>query len=176
MNNVLNALMQDLPSHVPQVQRLKQREQHLSRIFCITILTGLVFIHPAFAESTHNAIKIDLEVVVDGVSSSRGNVRIAVFPEADAALFPDGLPRLKQSVVATGQATTLYFNSLAAGHYAVLAFHDENSNETLDRNLFGAPKEHWGVTGKRPVGRSPRFAESVFMLDSEHHKVTIHLE
>ncbi len=135
-----------------------------------------MFTLAAFADGTQNAIKTDLEVVVDGVSNSRGNVRVVVYSEADAALFPDRSPPLKQSVAATGKPVTFYFNNLVAGKYAVLAFHDENSNEILDRNLFGIPKERWGVTGQRPFGRAPRFAESIFVLDSEHPKITIHLE
>lgn len=148
----------------------------MSRIFLITVLTGLILSFPAFADSTHDASGTDLEVVVDGVSGSRGSVRLAVFSEADAALFPDNLPPLKQSVAATGQAIAFHFNNLATGNYAALAFQDENSNEVLDRNFFGIPKERWGVTGKRPFGRAPRYAESTFTLDREHHKITIHLE
>lgn len=154
----------------------KINKQHMSRFFFITILTSLILIVPAFADSTRDAIGIDLQVVVDGVSSSRGNVRLAVFSEADAALFPDNFPPLKKSVAATGQPITFHFNNLATGHYAALAFQDENSNEILDRNFFGIPKERWGVTGKRPFGRSPRYIESTFVLDKEHHKITIHLE
>lgn len=148
----------------------------MPRIFLIAVLTNLILIFPAFADSAHGATGIDLEVVVDGVSGSRGNVRLAVFSEADAALFPDNLPPLKQSAAATGQAITFHFNDLAAGRYAALAFQDENSNEILDRNFFGIPKERWGVTGKRPFGRSPRYIESTFVLDKEHPKITIHLE
>ena len=135
-----------------------------------------MFTLAAFADDMRDAIKTDLEVVVDGVSSNQGNVRIAVFSEADASLFPDRSPPLKQSAVATGGPATFYFRNLAAGRYAVLAFHDENGNDVLDRNLFGIPEEHWGVTGKRPFGRPPRYMESAFMLDSEHRKITIHLE
>jgi len=130
----------------------------------------------AFADSMQDAIKTDLEVVVDGVSNSRGNVRIAVFSEADTALFADHLPPLKQIVAATGQPITFYFNNLTTGHYAALAFQDENSNGILDRNFFGIPKERWGVTGKRPFGRNPRYIESIFVLDREHQKTIIHLE
>jgi uncharacterized protein (DUF2141 family) len=148
----------------------------MSRTFLITILTSLILTLSAFADNTQVTNKFDLEVMVDGVSNSRGNVRLAVFSQADAALFPDHFPPLKQSVAATGQTITFHFNNLAAGRYSALAFHDENSNEILDRNLFGIPKEHWGVTGKRPFGRSPRYAESTFMLDSDHQKITIHLE
>lgn len=135
-----------------------------------------MFTPAAFSDGMQDAIKTDLEVVVDGVPNGRGNVRVTVYSEADAALFPDHFPPLRQSVAATGQAITVHFNNLVAGKYAVLAFHDENGNEILDRNLFGIPKEHWGITGKRPFGRAPRFAESTFVLDSEHQKITIHLE
>lgn len=149
---------------------------NMPRIFLIAVLTSLILIFPAFADSGRGATGIDLEVVVDGVSGSRGNVRLAVFSEADAALFPDDLPPLKQSVAATGQVITFHFNDLATGRYAALVFQDENSNGTLDRNFFGIPKERWGVTGKRPFGRSPRYIESTFVLDKEHQRITIHLE
>lgn len=148
----------------------------MTRIFSLLFLACLALISPAFADSTRDAIGIDLLVVVDGVSGSRGNVRLAVFSEADAALFPDRFPQLKQSVAATDQAIAFHFNNLAAGRYAALAFQDENSNEILDRNFFGIPTERWGVTGKRPLGRSPRYIESTFILDKEHQKITIHLE
>ncbi len=155
---------------------LDGKKQHMSRIYFVTILTSLILVFPAFADGKRDAIGIDLEVVVDGVSNSRGNVRLAVFSEADAALFPDNVSPLKQSVSAAGQAITFHFNNLATGHYAALAFQDENGNEILDRNFFGIPKERWGVTGKRPFGRAPRYEESTFMLDREHYKIIIHLE
>lgn len=153
-----------------------KRKNSLSRIFLITILASLIHSLPAFAGSARDAIGTDLEVVVDGVSNSRGNVRLAVFSEADEALFPDNFSPLKQSVAATGQTITFHFNNLVAGKYAAIAFQDENSNGILDRNFFGIPKERWGVTGKRPFGRAPRFAESTFVLDRKHQKITIHLE
>lgn len=53
--------------------------KNMSQIFLITTLTSLIPIFPAFADSTHDAIGIDLEVVVDGVSNSHGNVRVAIF-------------------------------------------------------------------------------------------------
>lgn len=150
----------------------------MPRIFLVSVLTSIVFTLPAFADDTQNAAKtkIDLDVVVDGVSGSSGNVRLAVYSEADVALFPDQLPPLKQFAAAAGQAITFHFDSLAPGRYAALAFHDENSNEILDRNFIGIPKEHWGVSGTRPFGRNPRFAESVFVLDVQHRKIAINLE
>ena len=153
-----------------------QLQAHMLRIFLIASATSFMFTLTAFAESTQHAIKNSLEVVVDGVTNSHGNLRIALFSTDDAALFPDRLPPLKQVVAAISQDTTFHFTGLAAGHYAVLVFHDENSNEILDQNFFGIPKEPWAVTGKRPFGSAPRFADSTFMLNSEHQKITLHLE
>lgn len=150
--------------------------RNMPRIFLIALLTNLVLIFPAFADSARDATEIDFEVVVDGVSSGRGNVRLAVFPEADAGLFPDNFPPLKQSIAAAGQAITFHFHNLVTGRYAALAFQDENSNGILDRNFFGIPKERWGVTGQRPLGRNPRYIESTFVLDKAHQRITIHLE
>ena len=140
------------------------------------MLSNLMSSPVAFADSLQNATKTNLEVVVDGVSNDRGNVRMVVFSEADAGLFPDHFPPLRQSIAATDEAITFHFNNLIAGRYAILVFQDENGNEILDRNLLGIPKERWGITGKRPFGSAPRFEESTFVLDSKHQKITIHLE
>lgn len=149
---------------------------HRLRIFLIVGVTSLMFTFTAFAEDTQHIIKCQLDIVVDGVANSRGSLRIALFSTTEAALFPDHLPQLKQVVAATGQDATFHFTNLATGHYAALVFHDENSNELLDRNFFGIPREHWAVTGKRPFGRAPSFEDSMFILNSEHHKITLHLE
>ncbi len=148
----------------------------MPRIFMYTALAVAVFAQPAFADPAQPKDKADLEVVVEGVSNNSGNVRLAVFSEADAELFPDQIPPLKQIAVAAGQAITFHFSDLAAGRYAALAFHDENSNAILDRNFLGIPRERWAVTGTRPFGRNPRFAESTFVLDAQHRKITLHLE
>lgn len=130
----------------------------------------------AVAANAQGPVKIDLEVEVTGLSNHNGKVRLALYSEADAALFPDQLPPLKQFAPAAGQPVTFHFSNLAPGRYAALAFQDENSNDILDRNFLGIPKEHWGVTGKRPLASNPRFAESVFVPDRGHRKIVIHLE
>lgn len=148
----------------------------MPRIFLVAALIIIAFTTPALADSDQGAVKIDLEVEITGVSNHNGNVRLALYSDADAALFPDQLPPLKQFAPAAGQPVIFHFSKLAPGRYAALAFQDENSNDILDRNFLGIPKEHWGVTGKRPLASNPRFAESVFVLDSGHGKITIHLE
>jgi uncharacterized protein (DUF2141 family) len=47
-----------------------------------------------------------------------------------------------------------------ASSLAVDAFHDENGNGKLDKNVFGAPTEAWGVSSdNRPMFRAPTLEE-----------------
>lgn len=156
-------------------QYVRGTKKCLLSILGSAILSVLFFVPPAFAEPNDDEIGVDLAVVVEGAPNNRGNVRIAIFSEAEAGLFPEDVPLFKQIAAANDQPITFKFNNLAAGRYAALVFHDENSNEILDRNFFGIPKECWGVTGKRPYGSNPRYVESVFVLDREHNKITIFL-
>ncbi len=58
------------------------------------------------------------------------------------------------------------FNDLPNGFYAVKAFHDANNNQKLDTNLFGIPKEKWGVSNnlKAKFG-PPDFKKMLFEVN-----------
>lgn len=72
----------------------------------------------------------------------------------------------------SAQAT---FTNLSSGKYAVKVFHDENSNEKLDRGLLGIPAEGWGVSNnpKRGFG-PPKFRTMLFEL-RENKEIQIKL-
>jgi uncharacterized protein (DUF2141 family) len=66
--------------------------------------------------------------------------------------------------VRNGRAV-LWFRDVPEGTYAVNVFHDENSNERLDKGLFGIPKEGFGFSND--AGRSKKalsFNEAKFDL------------
>lgn len=119
---------------------------------------------------------LTLEIGVDGVVEGGGTVRLALFTPAERGLFPDRLPALKQSRAATAGRVVFQFPQLEAGEYVALVFQDENENGTLDRAWLGIPLERWGVTGKRPFGRPPRYEESRFPLNRHATTTTIQLE
>jgi uncharacterized protein (DUF2141 family) len=51
---------------------------------------------------------------------------------------------------------------------AVQVFHDVNNNKKLDKNLFGAPAEPWGISGEtRPSFRAPTLAEMLVSVDKD---------
>lgn len=61
--------------------------------------------------------------------------------------------------------------------YAIAAFHDENGNNDLDRNLFGIPSEGTGASNDAynnfgpPSYDAARFA----IPDVREHRITIHI-
>jgi uncharacterized protein (DUF2141 family) len=60
------------------------------------------------------------------------------------------------------------------GSYAVQAYHDENGNRRLDRNLLGAPSEPYGFSNdaRRSFG-PPSYKEAEFTLSS--HAMTLEI-
>lgn len=56
-----------------------------------------------------------------------------------------------------GSAAAVRFTGLQPGEYALMVFHDENSNRKMDRNMMGIPKEEIGVSNDyRMSGFPPR--------------------
>jgi uncharacterized protein (DUF2141 family) len=81
-------------------------------------------------------------VHVSNVSNAKGQIRVAV---CDQERF---LKQCLHTASAPAQAgeTVLKVGQVPAGTWAVLAYHDENDNAELDRNLIGIPKEDYGFS------------------------------
>ena len=95
-----------------------------------------------------------LHVKIDGVASGKGKLRVAVCDEATfmkkcaiGALAP-----------AHSGSVTVDVPGVPAGSWAVVAYHDENDNQKLDRNELGIPSEGYGFSN----GASARFGPPPF--------------
>lgn len=109
---------------------------HLSRSALSRIL-GCALLLPAIA-----AWGSDVEVRVQDVAGTKGKVSVAV---CDKEHF---LKQCSYSASAPARAgeTTVVVKGVPPGTWAVLAYHDENANGELDRNLIGIPKERYGFS------------------------------
>lgn len=106
-----------------------------------------------------------LEIVLRGVDSSKGAIAIALYDDADNFLdFEKALKFQRIDAKANHKYT---FENLKEGIYAVASFYDENSNDRLDTNFIGIPKEALGTSGtpKNKFG-PPRFKNCKFYLNS----------
>lgn len=113
-----------------------------------------------------------LTVTVQNVRSAEGQVRVAVYQEAQW-LGQD--PFARSWMPATGKALTATF-ALPPGEYAVAVLHDLNDNGEMDYRLMRLPKEPYGFSNDaKPRFGPPKFADAAFTLPKEGLDITIEL-
>jgi uncharacterized protein (DUF2141 family) len=113
------------------------------------------------AQAAETALEADMRVRITGLENSDGQVFISVF--ASEAAYNAGDAVAEASVAANRNGVAATFDALPAGTYAVIAFHDANSNNDLDSNFMGMPTERYGFSnGAAPRFRQARFDEAAF--------------
>ena len=109
-----------------------------------------------------------MTVAVANVRNAQGVVGVLVFNTAQG--WPD-----KFSAALRAEATPAHpgvveitIPDLPAGDYAVVALHDENTNQQLDRNWLGIPVEQWGMSNNPPYRfAAPSFEAARFRLEQD---------
>src|ERR1700737_3156011 len=117
---------------------------------------------PSAAQAAPQVASV-LHVRVVNLRNSTGQVICTLFNSPMA--FPtDSTGALAQiAVPIKDNAALCSFGGLAPGKYALVAFHDENSNGKFDRNWFGLPKEGYTFSNNvRPVFSPPAFKAAAF--------------
>jgi uncharacterized protein (DUF2141 family) len=137
----------------------------MNTLALLVLLAGLGSAPSTDAPSNHNVVSSDtvtVAVSVNGVQGDGGQIVVALFSTAD------GFPRdvTKAAYIASapiqGDTTSIRVEGVEAGRYAVMAFHDADSNEEVDTNWIGMPKE--GVAASNWTGRRPRFDDSALQI------------
>ncbi|MBC8136512.1 MAG: DUF2141 domain-containing protein [Fibrella sp.] len=156
----------------------------------ILVIIGLAMLGPMLPSATvaqETAITTPgtLSVTFTRLRSNKGVLRVTLF---DASKEGKGFPgdtksareakviELSQAVPAGGKETTVTFDGLASGTYAVAAFHDENSNNKMDTHWYGKPKEGSAASNDpRPKMRAPKWSEAKFELPETGKKISVSL-
>ena len=113
-----------------------------------------------------------LTVTVENVNKDGGNIGVLVF-NSTRGWPEDRFAALKDIVVPAHPGTvTVTVPNLPAGDYALAIAHDVNRNHKVDRNMFGVPKEQWGMSNNpHATLKAPPFSAARFSLagDMEIH-------
>lgn len=106
----------------------------------------------------------EITIKLTGLKSTRGKVLLALYDSSKG--FPDDYNMaIEQAVVKTHNNFSHTFKDLPAGNYAIALFHDKNSNEKLDTNFLGIPKEGFGFSNNpRVLTGPPGFNKANFVL------------
>ena len=101
-------------------------------------------------------------VTISGMNADRGNVYVGLYNSEDTFL-----ERPYKGAIAkiTDKKATATFKGIVKGEYAVSVFHDENSNEKMDTNFIGIPKEPTGCSnGAKGFMGPPKYKNAKFKV------------
>ena len=113
-----------------------------------------------------------LRVLVDGVTSAQGHVRVDVCVRDE---FLKDCAYSGESAATIG-VTTVVIKDLPPDTYAVQAYHDRNDNRSVDRNFLGFPTELVGFSNDAPVHLAPpKFKAAAFAYNGGDQTISLRL-
>ena len=147
-------------AHVEKNRRC--RETRKTTVVRVTAILVVILIAPALPQAQGLPANM-IRVEIGGLRNDKGQVLCALF--ASARDFPkngDKAIAQAKSGISHGHAEC-EFPGVAAGRYAVSAFHDENSNGKMDANFMGIPREGVAASNNaRGHFGPPKFDDAAF--------------
>ena len=145
--------------------------ENIRAVAVITIFLWLSAGFPKAVGADGADLSGSLTGVVEGLGSDTGDVRFTLFDSKKNFLkrpIRTGVAKIND------QQATWIFEGLPYGTYAVLAHHDVNANEKMERHWYGKPKEPTGASNNPPVRKGPpRFNDAKFQIDAPNLTLTI---
>lgn len=115
-----------------------------------------------------------LKVVVEGVRSTSGTVRVTLFASGDGWL-KTGVRALE--IKPSVPKSDGLIENVEPGEYAVSVVVDENDNGKLDTNAMGIPKEPYGFSNDaKGVFGPAKWADAKFKVEGDGGVIVIHVE
>jgi uncharacterized protein (DUF2141 family) len=136
---------------------------------------GFVFAAVTASAAPPQALGV-LTIKVEKVSPNGGDVRVALYNEANYAINAAD-PVLDAVVPAHTGETIVVLKPVKPGVYAVKMFQDFNRNGKFDMNWLGLPIEKYGFSNDaRPTFSEPSFDSTKFELRPGANTITITLQ
>jgi uncharacterized protein (DUF2141 family) len=122
------------------------------RLFAICLL---------MAPATFLNAQSSLTVEIVNLENNKGVVIVDIVDQDEESVTD-------QSSKIVDKKFTMVFKDLKDGTYAIRFFHDENSNEELDMNFLGIPKEGFGFSNDAMGKFGPKdFSEWLFEVSGD---------
>lgn len=114
-----------------------------------------------------------LTVHVDGLPSDAGRARIVLFGSEDGWRGKEPPVRIGSAIIENGKASWVA-EDLPPGRYAIIAHHDANANDDLDRPVFTLPLEPYGyANGAWTTFGIPSWQDTSFEVGAEQAQESV---
>ena len=128
--------------------------------FLVTICTTILL----FVFSTIKGQEISsITATVVNVLTSEGKVGFALYNKDNFMKQPI---QAKEAKIVDGKSTVVFENVLA-GEYAILCYHDKNNNDKMDFQPNGMPLESYGASNNVMNFGPPRFDDAKFKVSDK---------
>lgn len=121
----------------------------------VTILVAL-----ALFTSSKIVAQTTVTATVVNVTSNEGKVGFALYNKANFMLEPVQA----KAVEVKENKSTVVFKNIPAGDYAIICYHDKNSNGKMDFTPQGMPMEDYGTSNNVMSFGPPQFDNAKFTV------------
>lgn len=125
------------------------------------IILGLVL--TSMTIKAQEAQGVTVKVTIENVLSDEGEI-IAALHTSDTFMKGPGIQN--KSINATTGEVTITFSDVEPGTFALMIMHDKNSNQRMDFEPSGMPKESYATSGEMSFG-PPSFDGSKFEVEDK---------
>ena len=140
---------------------------------CVILFSVVVSFSPPTRAQSGGPVTIIIKVT--GLHSEKGQVRIAVFNSSETWL--DEHPVYSSTIKVDSQSVTWKLDDVPYGDYGIAAFHDENSNGKMDKNLLGIPRERYGFSNNvRAILGPPKWEKAKFSIRNPTTEISIEVK
>tara|TARA_R110001583_G_scaffold2879_1_gene19857 strand:+ start:7492 stop:7923 length:432 start_codon:yes stop_codon:yes gene_type:complete len=138
----------------------------------VLIIITLFFTSVLLAQDSNKSEKKTLKGItatVVNVLSNNGKVNFALFTKEN---FRE-IPIMSASSIINNGISTVEFNNVEAGEYAIICYHDANENGRMDFNENGMPMENYGTSNNPLNFGPPQFESSKFEVADKNLNLEI---
>lgn len=114
---------------------------------------------------------VTITVTVPNASSAEGSVLFALYDSNEKFMKREPLDS-KSGNIANG-STTMTFENILPGTYAIVCLHDKNGNQRMDFSSEGMPAEDYGISNNVILVGPPNFEDAKFVVGNKSLDLTI---
>jgi uncharacterized protein (DUF2141 family) len=123
------------------------------RYFIVSLFLAL------YTNGNSQTLKID----VSGIRKQKGEIMVALFNQPQGFPFETAKAFRLLKGIPEGGNISFVVDALPRGKYAIALFHDINGDAVLNLNLFGIPKEGYGVSNNAfNTFSAPKYPDASF--------------
>ena len=106
----------------------------------------------------------ELKINITNIKNNNGCIYFSIYKNPNNFL---DRKKAYKNIKLKAKKNLSYKLDLNKGIYAITLFHDENSNNILDRNFFHFPTEGYGFSTNPFLFGKPKFSDAEFILEND---------